>query len=167
MLHLHLQSHSDIIPIGNDGAICVTMSEKRLPIGIVIPSEHGPACISCKHQKYTCAHVQCVQKIIQDPEDVSDIPDIYLNLKSPAEGKKSLPTLMSTKRIPFILPNSLKSVISTPYSVRFKMSNDGICQLMEDQSTPCELCGRVNWGASDKIRESIIITQNRSFKALS
>ena len=144
------------------------MNDKKLPIGIVMPSEHGPACITCKHQKYTCGHVQCVRRIIQDPGNISDIPDIYLNVKPPAEGRvlKKLPTLMSNKKIPFILPSNLKSVISTPYSVRFKMDNDGVCQLIEDPSAPCILCGRVNWGASEKTRDSIIITSNRIFKAL-
>ena len=102
MLHLHLQSHSDIILIGNDGAICVTMREKRLSIGIVMPSEYGPACISCKHQNVLMYNVY--KGLFKTQVTCLTFLEYLFEFEISIRRQKKLPTLMSTKRIPFILP---------------------------------------------------------------
>ena len=131
-----------------------------------MPTECGPACISCKYQKYTCDHVQCVKKLCEDPGSTVDIPNmtLYRSVKCPVADRavQNKPTLISSKKIPFKLGFSITNTISTPFSVRFKVNQDGVCQLNADPTTPCVVCGHVNWSSEcEKIRDTVIITQNK------
>ena len=139
-------------------------------MGIVVPSERGPVCLSnhCKNQKRTCAHIQHILKL-----STGDVPEILKfvidsqQAKEPTASKSPQNQLLSTKRIPFKLPVELQHVLKIPSSERFNTDLSGVCHLTGDLNSPCGVCGQINWSEREVTSATTIIAQNCAFKAVS
>lgn len=137
--------------------------------GVVLYTNTGIGCVTCKYGKSNCHHVKKIISAIENTID-EDIPKILIPFtvaKSRTKHQTSVQlTCVSSKTIPFKTPSSLAVMMAQPLEIRFNISNS-ICHLKEDNSSiPCLKCGQCLWTEVRCEKRRLVILPTMTLQAI-
>lgn len=159
-IHMHTcAAQINFNKVGVEGAVCVKSPDGSF--GVVLPTNTGIVCATCKYGKSTCHHVQRVLSGISC-SDEEDIPHVLLPFlparnKNPKKQMEILPSCISKQRISFKIMPSLAAIMKQPVEQRLNIQNS-VCHLKPtSDNTACSKCGCCNWSDLPSDRRSIVI----------
>ena len=132
--------------------------------GIILPSEQGAICVSCKNQKHTCSHVRYVMELLSSGNSPVVLQHIANKASITNKVEKNKTCLLSHKEISFEQNLEMASIFQKPQSIRFNII-EGISCLNVDDSNFCSVCGQKFWKEATTT-QSWIITNNQILPAL-
>ena len=158
----------DFNSVGNEGAVCVKSGGRDF--GVMLYTNTGIGCVTCKYGKSNCQHVQKMVSVIENTSD-EDIPNTllpFLAARSRTKVQKMSTNLkcVSSKRIAFKTPSSQAIVMVQSLEFRFNISNS-ICHLKEDNGCiPCLKCGQCLWTEVPSEKLQLVILPTLTLRAI-
>lgn len=158
----------DFNSVGNEGAVCVKSGSGDF--GVLLYTNTGIGCVTCKYGKSNCQHVRKMITVIDSTTCSEDIPSILIPFAA-AKGRTKKQTLesqlscVSVERVLFKTQSSLTAVITQPLEVRFNIS-DSICHLKEDVTIQCSKCGQSTWTEVPGKKQGIVLLPTSTLQAI-
>ena len=130
-----------MVPIGDTGAICVKAGGS---LGVVVSTNAGVSCLTCKYGKSSCDHVKKVECITSDSHGIDLPPHLkpfcQSNPRTRTSKFESNLKCQSYRSIPFECTSEVSETILKSDSDRFKIS-DNVCHLIDEGfSDRCPNC---------------------------
>lgn len=158
----------DLNEVGVEGAVCVKAAEGNF--GVVLPTNTGIVCATCKYGKSSCDHVGKVLSVVSNIDE-DDIPHLLLPFvqsknKTKKKQMENPSSCISKEKISFLIPPSLAAVMQQPLIERLNIQ-DSVCHLKDyDDRIVCAKCGCCNWSDLPSNKHSTVIMPRITLQSL-
>lgn len=161
----------DFNSVGNEGAVCVKSGSEDF--GVLLHTNMGIRCVTCKYGKSECQHVRKMITAIDgtiDHDDHEDIPTILVPFAAAKNRTRKQKmdcqlSCLSVEIIQFKTPTATATAMAQPLEVRFNIRNS-ICHLKDDITISCLKCGQCVWTEVPSKKQGLVILPTMILQAI-